>query len=75
MEKLLQLCMGAFQDLYLMIAVNKMDAAKPDAKEALFRKLVAIFYGVSAMISELGYTEADVQKALNEVNVVTENKK
>ena len=71
MGELLNLCMSAMQELYLEVKVKEVNTKKREVREMLFKKLVAVFYGVSAMLKHLGYTEADLQSALRQAQVDT----
>lgn len=66
MDKLVNLCINALSEVYHDVFVKKVNTKRFVVRQALFRKLVAVWYGMSSMIYLLGYSEHDVQKALDE---------
>ena len=67
MNKLIELCMNAVSEIYHTIVILGADTKKRDTREILFKKLVALHYGVSSMILHLGYSEKDLYKALKQM--------
>lgn len=69
MNKLLNLCVNTLSEVYHDITIKRADKGSLSAREALFKKLVAVWYGVTSMINLLGYTEEDVARAIQESGV------
>lgn len=59
-------CMQVLAALKEDVVVLHVSMRKKANKELMFRKLIGVYYGVSALIGALGYTPEDVQRGIKQ---------
>ncbi|MDD3029790.1 MAG: hypothetical protein PHS57_05880 [Alphaproteobacteria bacterium] len=64
MDKLINSTINAMSEIHTIVVIKRANIKKKAVRQVLFRKLVAVWYGVCAMILHLGYTNEDVTEAV-----------
>jgi len=67
MERNIGPTLGNMTGVYHDVVVKRVNTKRFVERDALFRKLVVVFCGVSALIRSLGYTEQDIRAAIDEL--------
>lgn len=59
-DKMIGLCLSTLVSVRESVTVHKVNLKNKASRELLFRKLIAVYYGVTSLIASLGYTPQDV---------------